>query len=247
MSLAGLGAVCIWHDLLSEAIDEFYQWHNREHMPERLGIAGFRRGRRFIAVAGTPTYFNLYEADNAEVLGGRDYLERLNSPTAWTRRVVASFRRVSRSICRVAYSEGVGEGGFMLTQRFDVDAADAERTSDALRLRLLPPLGSRKGIAGVHLCLADEAISGIETAEKKSPLGSDRDSGLDRSDRRHVGDRRAGRRRMADRWFACTAGHAGAGDRHVDLSVAARALEGSVNYSVKLTAPPSISRFWPTM
>ena len=168
MSLTGLGAVCIWHDLLPEAVDEFYQWHNREHMPERLAIAGFRRGRRFIAVAGAPTYFNLYEADNAEVLGGRDYLERLDTPTAWTRRVVASFRRVSRSICRVAYSEGVGEGGFMLTQRFDVDAAEAARTSDALRRRLLPPLAGRKGIAGVHLCLADEAISRIETAEKKA-------------------------------------------------------------------------------
>jgi hypothetical protein len=168
VSLAGLGAVCIWHDLLPEAVDEFYQWHNREHMPERLGIAGFRRGRRFIAVAGAPTYFNLYEADNAEILGGRDYLERLNSPTAWTRRVVASFRRVSRSICSVAYSEGVGEGGFMLTQRFDVDAAVAERTRDALRRRLLPPLADRKGIAGVHLCLADEAISRIETTEKKA-------------------------------------------------------------------------------
>ena len=168
MSLAGLGAVCIWHDLLPEAIDEFYQWHNREHMPERVGIPGFRRGRRFIAVAGTPTYFNLYEADNAEVFGGRDYLERLNSPTAWTRRVVASFRAVSRSICRVVYSEGVGEGGFMLTQRFEVDADQAERTSDALRRHLLPPLADRKGIAGVHLCLADEAISRIETAEKKA-------------------------------------------------------------------------------
>jgi hypothetical protein len=168
VSLAGLGAVCIWHDLLPEAVDEFYQWHNREHMPERLGIAGFRRGRRFIAVAGAPTYFNLYEADSPEVLGGRDYLQRLDSPTAWTRRVVASFRRVSRSICRVAYSEGVGEGGFMLTQRFDIDAAEAERTSDALRRRLLPPLAARKGIAGVHLCLADEAVSRIETAEKRA-------------------------------------------------------------------------------
>jgi hypothetical protein len=168
VSLAGLGAVCIWHDLLPEASDDFYQWHNREHMPERVGISGFRRGRRFIAVAGEPTYFNLYEADNPEILGGADYLERLNSPTAWTQRVVPSFRRVSRSICRVAYSAGVGEGGFMLTQRFDVDAADAARTIDALSRRLLPPLADRKGIAGVHLCLADEAISGIETAEKKA-------------------------------------------------------------------------------
>ena len=58
MSLAGSGAVCIWHDIEPEATDEFYQWHNREHMPERVGIPGFLRGRRYIAVAGAPLYFN---------------------------------------------------------------------------------------------------------------------------------------------------------------------------------------------
>ena len=168
MSLAGRGAVCIWHDLAPEATDEFYQWHNREHMPERVAIPGFLRGRRYIAVAGAPAYFNLYEAESAEVLGGKDYLDRLNAPTEWTRRVVPSFRRVSRSICRVAYSEGVGQGGFMLTQRFELIAADRAGTIESLRMRLLPPLAGRKGVAGVHLCVADDTISRIETAEKKA-------------------------------------------------------------------------------
>ncbi len=168
MSLAGLGVVCIWHDLLPEVRDDFHQWHNREHMPERVGIPGFRRGRRYVAVAGTPEYFNLYEADSPEVLGGQDYLNRLNSPSEWTRRVVPSFRNVSRSICRVAYTGGVGQGGFMLTQRFDVAATDRARVVEALRQRVLPSLCDRKGISGVHLCLADESISKIETAEKKA-------------------------------------------------------------------------------
>jgi hypothetical protein len=168
MSLAGSGAVCIWHDLEPEATDEFYQWHNREHMPERVGIPGFLRGRRYIAVAGAPAYFNLYEAESTKVLGGKDYLDRLNAPTEWTRRVVPSFRRVSRSICRVVYSEGVGQGGFMLTQRFEVAAAQRAGALETMRSRLLPPLAERKGIAGVHVCVADEAISRIETAEKKA-------------------------------------------------------------------------------
>jgi hypothetical protein len=168
MSLAGRGAICIWHDLAPEATDEFYQWHNREHMPERVGIPGFLRGRRYIAIAGAPAYFNLYEAESAEVLGGKDYLDRLNAPTEWTRRVVPSFRRVSRSICRVAYTEGVGQGGFMLTQRFELAVADRAGTVETLRMRLLPPLAGRKGVAGVHLCVADETISRIETAEKKA-------------------------------------------------------------------------------
>jgi len=168
MSLAGLGAVCIWHDLLPEARDDFHQWHNREHMPERVGIPGFRRGRRYVAIAGTPEYFNLYEADSAEVLGGQDYLNRLNAPTEWTRQVVPSFRNVSRSICRVVYTHGVGQGAFMLTLRFDVGQSDRSRVVKALRQRLLPPLCDNKGIAGVHLCLADESISKVETAEKKA-------------------------------------------------------------------------------
>ena len=168
MSLAGLGAVCIWHDLLPEARDDFHQWHNREHMPERVGIPGFRRGRRYVAIAGTPEYFNLYEADSAEVLGGQDYLNRLNAPTEWTRQVVPSFRNVSRSICRVVYTHGVGQGAFMLTLRFDVAQSDRSRVVKALRQRLLPPLCDNKGIAGVHLCLADESISKVETTEKKA-------------------------------------------------------------------------------
>jgi hypothetical protein len=163
-----MGAVAIWHDLVPEARDEFYDWHNREHMPERVGIPGFRRGRRYLAVAGGPEFFNLYEADSPEVLGGQDYLNRLNAPTEWTRRVVPSFRNVARSICRVAYTAGVGQGGFMLTQRFDIAAVDRARTIDAFRSRLLPPLTLRRGVAGAHLLLADEAISRIETVEKKT-------------------------------------------------------------------------------
>ncbi|MDH6151345.1 MULTISPECIES: DUF4286 family protein [Paraburkholderia] len=168
MSLAGTGVVTIWHDLLPEAKDEFYEWHNREHMPERAGIPGFRRGRRYIALDEGPEYFNLYEADTVEVLGAQDYLLRLNSPTPWTKQVVASFRSVARSICHVAYSDGVGQGANLMTVRFDVPSAARADVVKGLRQQVLPPLADRPGITGVHLCLADEAVSKVETAEKKA-------------------------------------------------------------------------------
>ena len=79
-----------------------------------------------------------------------------------------SFRNVARSICRVAFTNGVGSGGVMLTLRFAIDAARRDSTVDALRRRVLPPLVYRKGVTGVHLCLADEAVSGIDTAERKA-------------------------------------------------------------------------------
>lgn len=168
MSLAGLGIVAIWHDLLPEAKDDFHEWHDREHMPERVGIPGFRRGRRYVAINGAPEYFNLYEADSAELLAGQDYLNRLNAPTPWTQRVVPSFRNVARSICRVTFTQGVGSGGVMLTLRFAVDPARRDALVDSLRRSVLPPLVYRKGIAGIHVGLADEAASNVETAERKA-------------------------------------------------------------------------------
>jgi len=168
MSLAGMGVVAIWHDLLPEAKDEFYEWHNREHMPERVGIPGFRRGRRYVALSGAPEFFNLYEADSPEVLAGQDYLNRLNAPTEWTRRVVANFRNVARSICRVVHTSGVGSGGVILTMRFDIDAPHRARAIEALTRSLLAPLAFRLGVSGVHLLLADEAASKVETAERKA-------------------------------------------------------------------------------
>jgi len=168
MSLHGTGVVAIWHDLLPAAKDDFTQWHNREHMPERLSIPGFNRGRRYVAVRGAPEFFNLYEADKPGVLRGEDYLQRLNAPTPWTRQVVASFRAVARGICRVLYSGGVGQGGTILTLRFEV-APDAQARIERLLCdELLPPLVEGHGIAGVHLCRADAQGSRIETAERKA-------------------------------------------------------------------------------
>ncbi|MEO8305440.1 MAG: hypothetical protein ABI724_15085 [Betaproteobacteria bacterium] len=168
MRLAGMGAVPIWHDLVPEAKREFYEWHNREHMPERVGIPGFRRGRRYVALRGAPEFFNPYEADSAEVLAGQDYVNRLNAPTEWTRRVVPHLRNVARSICRVAHTSGVGSGGVMLTIRFDIGAAHRAHAVQALSRDLLPPFVFRPGVSGVHLLLADEAVSKVETAEKKA-------------------------------------------------------------------------------
>src|SRR5690242_4069526 len=168
MSLAGLGAVCIWHDLLPEARDDFHQWHNREHMPERVGIPGFRRGRRYLARYGAPEYFTLYEADSPEVLIGQDYLARLNDPTPWTRRTVpAYFRNTARAVCRVRLSLGIGQGGLVLTLRFDAEPGREEALRQHLAHRALPPLVDMPTVVGVHLCVADLAASGIETAERR--------------------------------------------------------------------------------
>lgn len=170
MSLAGRGAVAIWHDIAPEGRDDFYAWHGVEHMPERAAIPGFLRGRRYVALDGTPEFFNLYETDSTAVLSSPGYLDRLNAPTEWTRRAVLHFRGVARSLCEVAATHGHGEGGLIATLRHDVAHADAERHRSTVA-RAVAELAHAPGIAGAHLLVADEAASAVMTAEKRARGG----------------------------------------------------------------------------
>lgn len=171
MSLAGKGAVAVWHDVVPEARDEFYAWHGREHMPERVDIPGFLRGRRFAAVKGAPEYFNLYETDSPQTLTSRDYLARLNAPTTWTSATVPHLRNVARSLCEVAASFGEGLGGLMATLCYDVEEANAKAHYTCMVRKSLPALSAHPGVAGCHLLVADEAASTIETEEKRMRAG----------------------------------------------------------------------------
>jgi len=163
----GAAVVAIWNDIRPEARADFYEWHNREHMAERVGIPGFLRGRRFVAIDAQPEFFTLYDTDGPHVLDSADYLQRLNHPTPWTRRSITAFVNMSRSLCSVALSLGAGEGGLMMTLRYEVaDGREAQMT-DALAERALPMLVARPGVARARLCVADRRASGIQTAEKK--------------------------------------------------------------------------------
>jgi len=167
--LAGVAFVAIWHDLAPEGLREFYEWHHREHMPERLAIPGFRRGRRYLREAGNgQDYFNLYEVDNFDVLVGPDYLARLNAPTEWTRRAVAHFRNVTRGLCRVAGSAGIGQGGTMATLRFAAAGGSEGELRGHLVRAALPALLERVGVLGAHLGWTDADGSRLETAEKRA-------------------------------------------------------------------------------
>lgn len=168
MSLAGEGAVAIWHDIAPEGRDEFYAWHGREHMPERVGIPGFLRGRRYAAIEADLEFFNLYEALSVETLKSQDYTTRVNAPTPWTLSAVRHFRSVARSICRVTHSAGPAQGGLMATLRYDVPQGGETVHREALLRRFIPDLLDKPGVAGVHWLVADDEASGVATAEQKA-------------------------------------------------------------------------------
>ena len=133
--MLGAAAVAMWWDIAPEVQAEWEDWHTNEHMPERLSIAGFLRGSRWVSGS---SYFVLYELDRPETLTGPAYLERLNNPTPWSRRMMPHHRNMVRCLCLVRASHGHGLAGVLATVRFS-------------RGKDLPQLPSRKGVTGGHL------------------------------------------------------------------------------------------------
>lgn len=161
MALAGRGVLAIWNGIAEEAEADFLAWHVREHIPERVAVPGFLRGRRYVALRGIPRYFNFYETTSAADLSAPAYLARLDRPSDWTKRVVRHFRDTSRTVCTVAVSTGLGDGAFLATLRMDGAGRETAALAEALA-----PLGRRDGVVGVHLLRGDEAAGGQATAEK---------------------------------------------------------------------------------
>lgn len=164
-ALLGNAAVLIWNDVAPEGRDAFYAWHDKEHVPERLALPGFRRGRRFSKRGHSPEWLTMYEADDMSALVSPRYLARLDAPTPATVRALAHFRNTSRAVCRVVHSIGSSTGGRMLALRLGVDALQDDTMLRHLRGEALPAALALTGVVACHLCAADRPASYLETAE----------------------------------------------------------------------------------
>ena len=165
--MLGRAAVAMWWDVPPEVRAEWEDWHSREHMPERLGIPGFLRGTRWIAESGDPSYFVLYEVTNLGTITGEAYLERLNNPTPWSRKMMPHHRNMVRSLCRVRASFGGGLGQAVATIRFSLPPRGGLSVTRRLAAEVLPGLAARRGLSGACLLQSQPAASTPQTTEQK--------------------------------------------------------------------------------
>jgi hypothetical protein len=172
MSLLGNGALVIWHDIATGCEGDYNEWHSKEHMLERVGVPGFRRGHRYRALSGSPGYLNLYEVDTLATLTSQPYLERLNHPTPWSRKAMGYFRNNNRTLCRVVASRGNGICGDLLTIQLAAMPGRGDALGDWLARTMLT-LVERPGVLGAHYLEGDLAASRTETEEKRLRAGSD--------------------------------------------------------------------------
>lgn len=168
MPLAGTGAVIVWNDIAPELRDEFFEWHPRQHMPERLSLPGFIRGRRCIATGTGVEFLTLYEVRDLTVLDSEAYRTRLANPAAWSLKVMPGFRNNVRGGCRVEYTGGHVMGGFIDSLRLEAGDADARaRLVETLRNEWLPGLLRLPRVSGVHLCVNDAGLSGGQVGARQ--------------------------------------------------------------------------------
>jgi len=157
MALLGSAAMLLWYDIAPEQIAEHDDWHTREHFPERLGIPGFMRAQRWIASSQGPRYFIVYEVKDPDVLTSTPYLERLNNPTAWTSRMMPSFRGMVRGFCRLESRHGSVLGTSALSLRYTAVPGRGDRLRAWVEDDLIPELLRRRGITSAFTFRSDRA------------------------------------------------------------------------------------------
>jgi len=127
------GILAIWHDVTDDMMPEAERWYNTEHHFERLSIPGFRRASRFNRIeddgdteliAGR-NFLSLYETETSEVLHSQAYIDRINNPSPWTKRVMPAYRNMNRTICDRIFALGEADGGAAGVIAFDAPSLEA--------------------------------------------------------------------------------------------------------------------------
>jgi hypothetical protein len=73
--------------------EEFNDWYDMEHIPDRTSIPGFESGLRYVCVNGWPRYLSMYDLTNIDVLESDAYKQRSwNGFSAWTKRMLTKVR-----------------------------------------------------------------------------------------------------------------------------------------------------------
>ncbi|MEL6373245.1 MAG: hypothetical protein AAFR04_04700 [Pseudomonadota bacterium] len=133
------GVLAVWNNCAPGANEAYERWYRTEHLPERMGIAGFLEGRRYIHMDGAnapasalrPRYFTWYALTSAAVLERAAYQARIEAPTPQTTYIMRDvFKDMIRAaMVRTVHREGP-LGGFAVVAR--AGSGEAAARLDAL-------------------------------------------------------------------------------------------------------------------
>ena len=166
MPLRGRAFLTLWSGVSEGYQRELDRWHTIEHMPERLGVPGFLRGRRYMRTAPDHPLFILYEAAHIETFRSPGLLARLNDPTEWSKKVQPGLVSFIRSPCHTLISLGDGVGGAVATIRVSGNAGDEAEVGLSLA-SAAPAIARLHGVTAVHVGQHQAEVGSAETVETR--------------------------------------------------------------------------------
>ncbi|MGQ0843845.1 MAG: hypothetical protein ACT4QF_06890 [Sporichthyaceae bacterium] len=126
----GQAALLAIIDYKGVAEDEFNDWYNNEHTPEREVLDGFNDLKRFVSADGGTLSVALYELRDMDVLASPEYLATTGENySPWSKRIFARTRRFDRYALDLVAAEGPAglQAGAVLTIACNaIDGRDAE-------------------------------------------------------------------------------------------------------------------------
>lgn len=163
MPLRGRAFLSLWSGVSPGYERELDRWHTIEHMPERLGVPGFLRGRRYMGTAASDhPVFILYEAAHIETFRSPGLLARLNDPTEWSKKVQPGLVNFLRTPCHTLISLGDGVGGALAAIRVSREMSDKADIDVAL-------MSAAPAIAQLHGVTASTSGNMCQTSRPRPP------------------------------------------------------------------------------
>jgi hypothetical protein len=175
------GLLFMAFDFATAHEDEFHDWYDNEHVPERLGVPGFLNAERWIDEQNPKIHVATYDLDNPGVLASSAYRAVGGAnQSVWTKRVTAMCRRIMRfqgEQLLPGNLTAIPDAGALLVASMNVDPANEDAFNTWYNTEHLPQLAAVPGV----LCARRFRATDTEPERRYLALYHLRDAGVSRS------------------------------------------------------------------
>lgn len=154
--------------------EEFNDWYDTEHVPERVAIPGFETAGRFVCVSGWPRYVAAYDLRARSVLDEPGYVEVSgNCFSPWTKRVLNKVRGLYRITADQVYPGNALTGQFARMLMLRCRDAPASAQEDVVR-RVREAFEGRPEIGQIRVFRhrGEDTFDYVALVESSRPFGT---------------------------------------------------------------------------
>jgi hypothetical protein len=176
------GLLFMAFDFSTAHADEFHDWYDREHIPERMRVPGFLNAERWIADDNPAIHVATYDLNSPAVLSSEPYNAVAGAnQSPWTKRVTAMCRRIMRyegeQLVPGNLTAAPGAGGLLVASMTPDSGAEAD-FNDWYNNEHLPNLRAVPGVLGARRYCATDT----ESERRYLSLYHLKDASVSRSD-----------------------------------------------------------------